>query len=59
MVHDFSETILCDAINFKHKTFILNSLSNAFLKGNLPNRAQQQLKGAAETRIGCISSKLW
>lgn len=34
MVHDFGETILCDAINFKHKTFILNSLSNEFLREN-------------------------
>lgn len=34
MVHDFGEKVLCDAINFKHKTFILNSLSNEFLGEN-------------------------
>lgn len=34
MVHDFSETILCDAINFKHKIFILNNVSNEFLREN-------------------------
>lgn len=34
MVHDFGDTIPCDAIHFKHKTFILNSLSNEFLREN-------------------------
>lgn len=34
MVHDLSETTLCNAINFKHKTFILNDLSNEFMRGN-------------------------
>lgn len=34
MVHDFSETILANAVNFKHKTFILNNRSNEFMREN-------------------------
>lgn len=34
MVHDFSETTLCDAIHFKHKTFIRNDRSNEFVREN-------------------------
>lgn len=46
MVHDFGETILCDAINFKHKTFILNSLSNESLKGNCcPTKPSNRWQG--------------
>lgn len=45
MVHDFGETILWDAINFKHKTFILNSLSNESLKGNLQTKPSDSWQG--------------
>lgn len=42
MVHDFGETILANAVNFKHKTFTLHNRSNEFMRENYrqTNKAQ-------------------
>lgn len=57
MVHDFGATLFCNAINFKRRTFLLNSISKELLRELLPHKAQYQLKREGGTRLA--SSEGW